>query len=264
MGNGARNYTNKTLKRLFGLSGNKCAFPGCNTVLVNQRNALDSNICHIEAANVGGERYNPDMTDEQRADYENLILLCRQHHDETNDEAVYTVEVLKDMKRSHESNYMNQRINNNPSMLKNAINAIAAISFDGSVVAESLKVINPKEKLSYNSVKTNFSLIQEYKVYHEKINTLYDELESQGSIKKEKLLNNIEQLYIRCKGKYVLDSEEPINIIRQNSDNIIDDIFDELYLQLENSNFYDEDIVLGIRLIMVDAFIRCKILEEPK
>ncbi|WP_052671073.1 ABC-three component system protein [Draconibacterium sediminis] len=264
MGSGARNYTDKTLKRLFGLSGNQCAFPGCNAILVNQRNALDSNICHIEAAKEGGERFNLNMTDEQRADYENLILLCRQHHAETNDEVVYTVDVLKDMKRSHESNYMNQRINNNPSMLRNAINAIAAISFDGSVTSESLNVINPKEKLSYNCVKTNYSLIQEYKVYHEKINILYDELESQGSIKKEKLLNNIEQLYIRIKGKYVLDSNDPINIIRQNADNIIDDIFDELYLQLENSNFFDEDIVLGIRLIMVDAFIRCKILEEPK
>ena len=26
---------------------------------------------------------------------------------------------------------------------------------------------------------------------------------------------------------------------------------------------FDEDIILGIRLILVDAFIRCKLLEEP-
>jgi len=264
MGNGARNYTDKTLKRLFGLSGNQCAFPGCNAVLVNSKNALDSNICHIEAANEEGERYNSNMNDEQRADYENLILLCRQHHDETNDVNVYTVDTLKEMKRIHESNYLNQRINNNPSMLKNAINAISNISLDGIDKSESLNAYNPKVKLSYNQVKANFSLIQEYKVYHERINILYDELEAQGSIKKEKLLYNIEQLYLKIKGKYVLDSEVPIEIIRQNSDNIINDIFDELYLRLENSNFFDEDIILGIRLIMVDAFIRCKILEEPK
>ena len=152
MGNGARNYTDKTLKRLFGLSGNQCAFPGCNAVLVNQRNALDSNICHIEAANEGGERYNPNMTDDQRSDYENLILLCRQHHDKTNDEAVYTVDVLKDMKRSHESNYMNQRINNNPSMLKNAINAIAAISFEFSAITTTGCL------LETNSLKATFPI----------------------------------------------------------------------------------------------------------
>ena len=81
MGKGARKYTDKTLKRLFGLSGNICAFPDCNALLVNEKNALDSNICHIEAANEGGERYNSSMTDEERADYSNLILLCRQHHE---------------------------------------------------------------------------------------------------------------------------------------------------------------------------------------
>jgi hypothetical protein len=264
MRRGPRNYTDQTIKKLFALSGNLCAFPGCNKRLVNSNNALDSNISHIQAANKGGERYNPNMTDEQRADYENLILLCRQHHDETDNVNTYTVEALKEMKRTHESSYLNQRVNRNPSMLKNAINAISNISLEEIDKSESLNVYNPKEKLSYNQVKVNFSLIQEYKVYHEKINVLYDELESQGSLKKEKLLNNIEQLYLQIKGKYVLDSEESIEIIRQNSDNIINDIFDELYLQLENSNFFDEDIVLGIRLIMIDAFIRCKILEEPK
>lgn len=263
MGVNARKYTDKTLKRLFGLSGNQCAFPGCNALLVNKKNALNSNICHIEAANEGGERYNSNMDDTQRADYENLILLCSQHHDETNDVNTYTVDVLKKMKQIHESNYLNQRINNNPSMLKNAINAISNISLDSIDKSESLNTYNPKIKLSYNRVKVNFSFFQEYKVYHEKINILYDELEAQGSIKKEKLLNNIEQLYIKIKGKYVLDSEEQIEIIRQNSDNIINDIFDELYLSVQDSNFFDEDIILGIRLIMVDAFIRCKILEEP-
>jgi hypothetical protein len=264
MGNGPRNYTDQSIKKLFALSGNLCAFPGCNKRLVNTKNALDSNICHIQAANKGGERYNPNMTDEQRADYENLILLCPQCHDKTDDVNIYTVEVLKEMKQIHESAYLNQRINNNPSMLKNAINAISNISLQSINKTESLNAYNCKEKLNYNTVKDNFSLIQEYKVYNKKINILYDELELQGSLIKEKLLDIIEQLYLRVKGKYVLNSEEPLEIIRQNSDNIINDIFNELYLQLENSNFFDEDIVLGIRLIMVDAFIRCKILEEPK
>lgn len=264
MGTGARNYSDKTLKRLFALSGNLCAFPNCGAVLVNQRNALDSNICHIEAANEGGERYNPIMTDEQRADYENLILLCRQHHEETNDVTKYTVDILKEMKRQHESAYLHQRIRNNPSMLKNAINAISNISFEIIEPEESLTVYNPKAKLSYNSIKRNYSLIQEYKVYFNKINSLYDELELQGSLKKEKLLKNIKGIYLRIKGKYVLDAVEPIEIIRQNSDNIIDDVFNEIFLELEGSGLFNEDIIIGIRLIMVDAFIRCKILEEPK
>ena len=264
MGSGPRKYTEQTLKKLFGLSGNICAYPSCNNTLVNSKNALDSNICHIEAANKGGERYNENMTDVERADYENLILLCRQCHDKTNDVKVYSVEVLKEMKRNHETIYLNQRINSNPSMLKNTINAISNISMTSIKKEEQLNVFNPKEKLDFNKIKTNYSLVNEYKVYHEKINSLYDELEAQGSLKKEKLLSNIEQLYLQTKGKYALDSANSIQIVCENSDNIFDDIFDALYLQLQNSNFFNEDIILGIRLIMVDAFIRCKILEEPQ
>jgi hypothetical protein len=264
MANKARNYTDMTLKRLFGLSGNECAFSTCTKRLVNQDNALDSNICHIEAASEGGERYNEDMSDKERADYSNLILLCPQHHSETNNVEIYTVEALIMMKRNHESDILNSKLKTNPSMLKNAINAISNIALTEINEAEILNVFDPKLKISHNSIKRNVALIQEYKVYHKKINTLYEELEKQGSIKKERLLNIIRNTYIEVKGKYILDSNNELEIIKLNSDNIIDDIFETLYLKMEDSQFWEEDIILGIRLIMVDAFMRCKILEEPK
>lgn len=263
MSNKARQYTDKTLKRLFGLSGNKCAFPGCTRLLVNTKNAKDSNICHIEAASKGGERYNPSMTDEERADYQNLILLCVQHHDETNNVKLYTVSALQKMKRSHESSFLNQKINKNPSMLKNTINAIAGIILEDIEETNNLKAFDPAEKIVYNSIKRNVVLIQEYKIYHQKVNSLYDELELQGSIKKEKLLNNIKVIYTTIKGNYVLNSENQLEIIRQHSDDIIDAVYDCLYSKLEESSLWDEDVIFGIRLIMIDAFMRCKILEEP-
>jgi len=263
MGKDARKYTDKTLKRLYGLSGNHCFFPGCTKTIVNTKNAKDSNICHIEGANEGSERYNPLMTDKQRADYPNLILLCIQHHDETNNVEKYTTDVLKDMKQKHESDYFDQRIKSNPSMLKNTINAISCINLDDFQESKRLNVVDPKNKIDFNSIKRNVQLIQEYKVYHQKINSLYDELELQGSIKKEKLLSIIKLIYLKIKGKYVLDLDSPLEIIKQNSDNIIDDVYDELYSNMEKSYYWDEDVVLGIKLIMVDAFMRCKILEEP-
>ncbi len=203
------------------------------------------------------------MTDKQRASFENLILLCPNHHLETNDTQKFTFDLLRQMKLRHESISISKGLTRNPSMLKNTINAISNLSLDDILESEELNVYNPKLKLNYNSVKTNYSLIQDYKVYQGKINSLYDELERQGSIKKEKLLSNVNQIYAKIKGSYVLDSENSLEIIRLNSDNILDDVFDELYRQLENSNFFEEDIILGVRLILVDAFIRCKILEEP-
>ena len=52
--------------------------------------------------------------------------------------------------------------------------------------------------------------------------------------------------------------------IKINADNIIDDVYEVLNEKVSESSFWEEDIALGIRLIMVDAFMRCKILEEPK
>lgn len=263
MGKGPRNYSDLTIKRLFALSDNRCAFPDCSVVFTSPINTtIFSQICHIEDAEEGG-RYNPNMTDNQRSSFENLILLCPNHHIETNDTAKYTVDYLREMKQRHESLSISKGISRNPSMLINTINAISNLSLEDISESEELNVYNPKRKLNYNSVKTNYSLIQDYKVYQGKINSLYDELERQGSIKKERLLNNINQIYARIKGGYVLDSENPLEIIRLNADSILDDVFAELYRQLENSNFFEEDIILGIRLILVDAFIRCKILEEP-
>ncbi len=259
----ARDYTDKTLKRLFGLSGNQCAFPGCSKTLVNPNNAKDSNICHIEAANGDGERYNASMTDKERADYENLILLCIQHHDETNDVAKYTVNVLKKMKRDHESGLLHQKIINNPSMLRNTINAISKINFSHLSSEERLVPFDPRRKIEHNAVKKYSYLIEEYKVYHQKLNSLYEELEKQGSVKKEKILRNIETAYLKMKGNFVSSSENQVLEIRDNSDRIFDAVYDKFYEKLESSGLWDEDIVFGINLILIDGFMRCKILEEP-
>lgn len=263
MGKGPRNYSDLTIKRLYALSDNRCAFPGCSVVFTSPTNSHNySNICHIEDAEEGG-RFNPNMTDRQRASFENLILLCPNHHIETNDTDKYTIDSLRELKQRHESISISKGLVKNPSMLKNTINAISNLSLEDITESETLNVYNPKLKLNYNSIKKNYSIIQDFKVYQGKINSLYDELEKQGSIKKEKLLSNVNQIYAKIKGPYVLDSENPLEIIRLNADNILDEVFDELCGQLENYNFFEEDIILGVRLILVDAFIRCKILEEP-
>jgi hypothetical protein len=258
-----RNYTQLTIKKLFALSGNLCAFPGCNERLVNDKNALDSCICHIAAANPGGERYNPNMTNEERADYNNLIILCPQHHAETNNVEKYTVAVMKEMKKKHESQYLHDRLNQNSSMLRNVIYAIAEIDLQDKPDTPVLNVFDPNEKIVFNQLKENAVLIKEYRVYHAKLNTLYDELESQGSIKKEKLLENIKLIYIRIKGHYVQTEENTMSIIRENSDAIFDSVYEVLSERISNCGLFEEDIFMGLRIVMVDAFIRCKILEDP-
>jgi hypothetical protein len=105
----ARNYTQATIKKLFASSGNQCAFPDCTQNIVDKEGNMIGEICHIEAAEQGGLRYNPAQTGEEKAHYNNLILLCGNHHtviDNKDNINKYTVDALKEMKENHENNYM--------------------------------------------------------------------------------------------------------------------------------------------------------------
>ena len=42
-------------------------------------------VCHIEAAEKGGERFNEKQTNEERRNFANLMLMCYDHHRVTND-----------------------------------------------------------------------------------------------------------------------------------------------------------------------------------
>jgi hypothetical protein len=93
-----------TIKRLFAVSGNQCAFPNCPQVLYDN-GAFVAEICHIKGDKQKAPRYGPQQTDDDRHSFENLFLLCSTHHTVIDqDVKTYTVEHLEDMKRLHEGN----------------------------------------------------------------------------------------------------------------------------------------------------------------
>lgn len=92
------------IKRLFALSGNQCAYLDCQNPIVDEFGTIIGEICHIEAAEVGGERYNPESNDEYRRSYENLILFCAIHHKKTNNVQEYPSNKLHSFKSIHENN----------------------------------------------------------------------------------------------------------------------------------------------------------------
>lgn len=94
-----------TLRELFLKSGNLCAFPGCEKLMMNADGVFIGQVCHIEAAEKDGERFNSSMTNEQRRDVSNLMLMCYEHHQVTNDVDRFTVEILRGYKRDHESRF---------------------------------------------------------------------------------------------------------------------------------------------------------------
>lgn len=92
-----------TIKRLFAKSGDRCAFPNCSVTVV-QGKTIVADMCHIKAASPAGPRYDPSQTAVERYSFENLILLCANHHRVIDDDPEqYTVAILEKMKRDHEA-----------------------------------------------------------------------------------------------------------------------------------------------------------------
>src|SRR5882757_10026499 len=93
-----------TIKRLFAVSGNRCAFPEC-THLLYDNGVFVAEICHIKGEKPNAKRYDALQSDEERHGLANLVVMCGTHHTTIDEDGqTYTVERLHDIKRLHEGN----------------------------------------------------------------------------------------------------------------------------------------------------------------
>lgn len=104
-----RNYSNETVVKLWVRSSGRCEFNGCNEYLLTDSLSLDdsnfSNIAHIVALNLIGQRGYDSLPSEKRNEVENLMLVCTKHHhliDDKNLVKKYPTEKLHQMKQIHE------------------------------------------------------------------------------------------------------------------------------------------------------------------
>ena len=104
-GPGPRDYKVSDIKRLFTFSRNQCTKPECHKKLIAEDGkTVIAKICHIEAARKGGPRFRESMDDDERRSYENLILLCDEHHqiiDKKENEKEYPPQLLRKWKAEH-------------------------------------------------------------------------------------------------------------------------------------------------------------------
>ena len=91
-----------TIKRLFAVSGNMCAFPDCPSTMVEGETVVGE-VCHIRSARKGHARYDASQTEEERHDFDNLMLMCSKHHKIVDTEVDrYSAPTLAAMKKAHE------------------------------------------------------------------------------------------------------------------------------------------------------------------
>lgn len=118
---GRADIPDPVVKRLYALSGNRCAFPGCDapiTVDVGSGETPSnlSQIAHIVAASRQGPR--GDLASVDRNAIENLMVTCSAHHKLIDDHPrIYTVAVLRQYKQQHEARDQGPRAGTNLTMV---------------------------------------------------------------------------------------------------------------------------------------------------
>jgi hypothetical protein len=108
---GPRAYREGTKQALFALAGRTCYYPDCRKGViefVEGTPVSNVHIAHICGALPGSPRYDASMTDPERASFENLLLLCKPHHDLVDrirpDD--FSVDLLQEWKRHREGSEM--------------------------------------------------------------------------------------------------------------------------------------------------------------
>ncbi len=253
--------TSKVVKRLYAESGNECSSPNCEQELFKDDPSHCGQIAHIYAKNMGGARYDPSMSEEERNGYGNLILLCSNCHNfiDSNPEK-YPPSLLIDWKNKHKDKV---RMNDPSKFCKALKDIIIRISnSDLSKIIKTSDIIyeyNIKDKIDYNKLIQFKQTIKEYSPYHVIINSIYREFQERN------VLQIINHLYLEVRKSYIItheDYENSASIISNNSDKIFGKVRSKIFKELGEKE-PPGDIDHATTLLVVYAFINCKILERP-
>jgi hypothetical protein len=147
-----RTYSPTTLKALWALSGNTCAYPGCSKLLVQgattgDRLLIIGEMAHIFGASERGPRGKENAS--ELHDFENLILLCPTHHTLVDKDAEeYTPEKLRRWKKNHEQAVLKAAIGpTGQPRICERLNGLLAASVPGGRQQESLELVFRSRRL---------------------------------------------------------------------------------------------------------------------
>ncbi len=117
-------------------------------------------------------------------------------------------------------------------------------------------VFEIERKIEFNKLDHTKSMIEDYSIHHITIDKLYSEFDKEGVNKSHSLLMSIRSIY-----------QEHKNIFDSNSNMIFSNLIEKIICKVQDSLNYEkipyDELEYCVKIIVVDAFIRCKIFENP-
>ena len=141
------------------------------------------------------------------------------------------------------------------SNLAAVINILAKEDLDKAELVAEINSFEIDRKISYNNLNAAKVIIDDYTVHSGRVDKIYSEFDSQGSNKSNSVLSTIRQEYAKAK-------------VRFSDDLLFFEVISKVEEKVLNSTNYTpipfDELELCINILVVDAFIRCKIFENPQ
>ncbi|MGB1017508.1 MAG: ABC-three component system protein [Chitinophagales bacterium] len=141
------------------------------------------------------------------------------------------------------------------SNLATIINILSLEKWDDSHIEDNSNSFEIERKIQFNELDEAREVIEEFCVYYKKVDEKYAEFDLLGLNKSNSVLNSIKKEYRKLKK---IDNKDEIFF------NIIEKIKNKILISNNLKNIPIDEIELCIDILVVDAFIRCKIFENPK
>ncbi len=142
------------------------------------------------------------------------------------------------------------------SNLAEIINVLAKEDLDLKSAKINTTVFVIEEKINYNNLNGVKELIDDYKIFSVKLDQKYTEFDRGGRNKSTSILQIIRRQYIKLKNE------------KKNSEEIFYGVVENIMKIIEESANYKklpfEELEMCVDILVVDAFMRCKIFENPE
>ena len=142
------------------------------------------------------------------------------------------------------------------SNLASIINILSQEDLSGIVDSPEINSFEILRKIEFNDLLTVQPTIDDYKVYYHRLDEKYKEFDRQGANKSLSVLAVIRKQYV----KLSVENIEPHEMFFSIIDNLIE-------LIMNSKNYMEipyEELEVCVSILVVDAFIRCKIFKNPE
>ncbi len=141
------------------------------------------------------------------------------------------------------------------SNLATVINILSKEDWDKTEPVAEINSFEIDRKISHNNLDTSKSIIDDYMVHYGRVDKIYTEFDSQGSNKSKSVLSTIRQEYAKTKSSL-------------SADQLFFEVISKVEKKVLNSSNYTsipfDELELCVNILVVDAFIRCRIFENPE